>query len=100
VADPGKEAESVLTMITKSTRWFVLILFVCLPMAGCRQMPTAAYEKPEGVDATFEVEERDDTIPIEKELAAPKGFFNRKGGPYAGWSSEAREIEKSLGVRR
>lgn len=68
--------------------------------SGCRQVPRADLDMPAGVDGTFEAEARDDTVPIEKELAAPKGFFNRTGGPSAGWSSQAREIERSLGVGR
>lgn len=78
----------------------VFLTFAIALLGGCRQMPVADQERPRGTDGTFAAEEPDDTVPIEKELAAPKGFFNRKGGPTAAWSSEAREIERSLGVGR
>lgn len=69
-------------------------------ISGCRQVPVSVSDKPDGVDGTFAAETADDTVPIEEELAAPKGFFNRTGGPTAGWSSQARDIERSLGVGR
>ena len=80
----------------------IFLSFACAMAfaSGCRQMPVADYDKPEGTDETFVAEKTDDTVPIEKELAAPKGFFSRKGGPTAAWSREARDIERSLGVGR
>jgi hypothetical protein len=70
--------------------------------AGCRQVPVGTTDNAVGTDGTFDPEktQEDDTIPIEKELAAPKGFFNRTKGPTGAWSSQAREIERSLGVGR
>jgi hypothetical protein len=85
--------------LTVPIKAWSVIAAACLT-TGCRQAPLAKYEMPDGVDDTFVAEERDDTVAIEKELAAPKGFFNRKGGPSAGWSSDARDIERSLGVGR
>lgn len=71
--------------------------------AGCRQMPNqgqARASRADGADGTFEPESKDDSVPIEKELAAPKGFFSTKREPFGGWSSQAREVEQSLGVNR
>lgn len=81
-------------------RIFLSFALAMAVSSGCRQMPVADYDKPEGADETFVAEKTDDTVPIEKELAAPKGFFSRKGGPTAAWSREARDIERSLGVGR
>lgn len=81
--------------------WPRIVLIVGFAsVSGCRQVPVSVSDQPEGVDGTFAAEATDDTVPIEKELAAPKGFFNRNGGPTAGWSSQARDIERSLGVGR
>lgn len=88
------------TLRRHSPRIVVSFGFSMALASGCRQMPVADYDKPEGTDETFVAEKSDDTVPIEKELAAPKGFFSRKGGPTAAWSKEARDIERSLGVGR
>ncbi|MBI1322525.1 hypothetical protein GC170_04980 [bacterium] len=98
----GREAEEVRksTLRHRAPRIFVSFGFAIALASGCRQMPVADYDKPEGTDETFVAEKTDDTVPIEKELAAPKGFFSRKGGPTAAWSKEARDIERSLGVGR
>lgn len=70
---------------------------------GCRQLPNqgqAQASRADGADGTFEPDSKDDSVPIEKELAAPKGFFSSKREPFGGWSSKAREVEQSLGVNR
>ena len=75
-----------------------LVLY-CLT-AGCQQTSVTKSVRSDGLEGTFEPEVRDDSVPIEKELAAPKGFFRTKREPFGGWSSQAREIEKSLGVNK
>lgn len=83
------------------TRWPRIVAIAgIIGSCGCRQVPVGDGGKPDGVDGTFAAEAQDDTVAVEKELAAPKGFFSRNGGPTAGWSSQARDIERSLGVGR
>lgn len=82
-------------------RYTLGLAFLLMATAGCRQMPFGQddrEERPAGVDGTFRNEVVDDTVPIEKELAAPKGFFGKTGGFTGGWSSQSRDIERSLGV--
>lgn len=80
---------------------FAMVLALLAAAGGCRQMPVGSedYERPAGVDSTYQLEDVDEGIPIEKELTSPKGFFNKRSGPYGGWSSESRDIERSLGVK-
>ena len=63
------------------------MVLALLAANGCRQMPVGSedYERPAGVDSTYQLEDVDDGIPIEKELTSPKGFFNKRSGPYGGW---------------
>ena len=77
----------------------LLFLSLCA-QTGCRQVAVTKQQPSEGVDGTFDPEARDDSVPIEKELAAPKGVFSKTREPFGGWSSQARDIEKSLGVNR
>jgi hypothetical protein len=82
----------------------VRALLFCLLIGafGCRQVPTTQREEspPAGVDGVMDMaEEGRDQVPIEKELAPPKGFFGRRGSLNGGWSSESNEIERSLGVK-
>lgn len=77
----------------------LLFLSLCTQI-GCRQVAVTKQQPGEGVDGTFEAEAHDDSVPIEKELAAPKGFFSKTREPFGGWSNQARDIEKSLGVNR
>lgn len=94
----GMEAEEMPKLMVK--RCFAAgLALVCLT-AGCRQLPATKSVRSDGAEGTFEPEVRDDSVPIEKELAAPKGFFSTKREPFGGWSSQAREIEKSLGVNK
>lgn len=84
------------TIVSKS-----LILLGLCAQFGCRQMAVSKHERADGVDGTFEPESaRDGLVPIEKELAAPQGFFSKTREPFGGWSGQARDIEKSLGVNR
>ena len=79
----------------------ILIWLSLCAQVGCRQVAVTKQDRADaGVDGTFEPEVRDDSVPIEKELAAPKGFFSKTREPFGGWSSQARDIEKSLGVNR
>jgi len=95
----GMEAEAMSKLMDK--RFLVVggLVLVCLTV-GCRQTPVTKSVRSDGLEGTFEPEMRDDSVPIEKELAAPKGFFRTKREPFGGWSTQAREIEKSLGVNK
>ncbi|MFM7131955.1 MAG: hypothetical protein ACKO0V_21615 [bacterium] len=84
-------------------RMLVAVYGVMSLAVGCRQMPTTANDelRPAGVDQVMDLTETgEEPVPIEKEMAAPKGFFGRKESRNGGWSSESRAIEQSLGVNR
>ncbi|RLT08876.1 MAG: hypothetical protein DWI24_10395 [Planctomycetota bacterium] len=83
----------------KMGKGMVVGLVLGFGLVGCQQMPGTKSARTDGADGTFEPE-RQEAVPIEKELAAPKGFFRTKSEPFGGWSSQAREIEKSLGVNK
>ena len=84
-------------------QWFAGICLVMGMTTGCRQVPTDLGDeaRPAGVDRVMDLTETgEEPVPIEKELAAPKGFFGRKESRNGGWSSESRAIEQPLGVNR
>ncbi|MFM1802000.1 MAG: hypothetical protein RJA81_1352 [Planctomycetota bacterium] len=87
-----------------SVRLLGLTLLLITSLSGCQQMQGVqdSYERPAGVDGTFDLgmPEEQRGKGIAEELAAPKGFFRSRSGPLGGWSSESREIERSLGVKR